>query len=384
METVSAGAHTDCMGTEGITSASENQRHRHAYDPVEVSTGLHLDVTSKDPEQIALFDKLHGDCPVQTLICAACDERSDERFLYLRVSYGTRQVCQYHPAEVAAASRKSPEHQALQDAICRLAEHCGLTAEQEATDGTRDRRTDVVVSGGTTRVGWEVQLSPIKGNDLHDRINKAVRDGLASSWLSMRSRPAWNRLVKQGPATAIKDMFASEILQTDNPRILGGIKHIELEPCDRDHRKKPWHQGLRCTGWHGQPKALEPDEHPHLSGVIEQTADGRLRSYQWPRKVGHYGRYWLLVPAPDVERFEDAERPFLERATIAGPGSNGRVTAADRVPTHVSMTRRDSPAPFEDILGPPCPHCGWRLGLGRHRPTITLGGRIEACPLAES
>jgi len=255
------------MGIDATIEAGT--KHRHAYDPVEVSTGRHLDVTSDDPRQIALFDKLHGHCPVGTLVCATCDENSDDRYLYLRISYSTRRVCRYQPAEVAAANHKSPEHQAVQDTICRLAEHCGLNAEQEVTDGGRDRRTDVVISGGSIRVGWEVQLSPVNASDLHERINKVVSDGLASSWLSMRSRPAWARLVKQGPATAIKDMYASEILQTNDPRILGGIKHIKLERCDGDHRSRDWHRGLRCAGWHGQPAGLAPEDHPRLSGVIE-------------------------------------------------------------------------------------------------------------------
>ena len=43
---------------------------------------------------------------------------------------------------------------------CRLAENCGLTVEQEATDGGRDRRSDLVISGGGVRVAWEVPLSP--------------------------------------------------------------------------------------------------------------------------------------------------------------------------------------------------------------------------------
>ena len=89
------------------------------------------------------------------------------------------------------------------------------------------------------------------------------------------------------------------------------------------------------------------------------------------------------MPAPDVEKFESAERPFLEQGTIAAPNDDGLIAAADHVPEHVSTTKHNVSAPFEDILGPPCPHCGWRLGLGRHRPAITLGGRIDACPLAE-
>lgn len=33
---------------------------------------------------------------------------------------------------------------------------------------------------------------------------------------------------------------------------------------------------------------------------------------------------------------------------------------------------------FTDALGPKCPECGWRRGA--HRPAITIGEPVPACP----
>jgi len=111
----------------------------------------------------------------------------------------------------------------------RLAENCGLTVEQEATDGGRDRRSDLVISGGGVRVAWEVPLSPstpviyTSGSTWHSVTAGAAID------VSPTSLGATGQTRTR--ATAIKDVFASETLQSDDPRILSGIKHIKLECC---------------------------------------------------------------------------------------------------------------------------------------------------------
>jgi len=155
-------------------------------------------------------------------------------------------------------------------------------------------------------------------------------------------------------------MRADEIQRIRDPRIVGGIKGIELERCGAQRGEK-WHRGLKCTGWHGRPAALSPEEHPRLSGMIEQTAAGRLVSFRWPRKIQRYGRYWLLVPAPDVARFNEAERPFLERiGSVPAQDVDEPVGPADHVPSHATMIKQEWAMPTLDLVIPSCPAgCQW-------------------------
>lgn len=377
---------------DGDTTSPDEETHgahSHRYDPVERSSGQRLDVRSDDPADLRLWDKLYKHCAVGTLVCAECDETSDERHLYLRMRNNKRQVCQYRPEQVAAVRGESAEHQALKDVICELAQDRGLAAEQEISGSGRQRVTDVVVSGGCRPVGWEVQLSPIEPDKLRRRIAAADRDGVAPSWLSMQSRSVWRTLIQRAPATTTRDMSHLEIRQTDNPIILGGIKRIKLDKCDAGHRSQRWHRDLKCTGWHGRPDALATEEHPRLGGLIELTADGRLVPYQWPRKTKRYGRFWLLAPAGDVARFNDAERPFLHQDDNAVVTDfDGPAKAADDIPWHVTKKKLDNAAAsrvaitceeVEALLGPRCPSCGWTQG--RHRPAIKVGAvRMAPCP----
>lgn len=367
------------------------RRHRHQYVPVEEASGAYLDVISDDPAHQRLWDKLYKQCTVGTLVCAECDEASDERFLYLRRSRsGKKQVCQYRPEQVAAARGESAEHQAFKDTICALATQRGLAAEQEVAGSHGTRVTDVMVNGGSRPVGWEVQLSPITPEKLRRRLTAAHRDGVAPSWLSMVSRPVWKTLLRRAPATTTRDMSYGEIRVTDDPMIIGGIKHIKLEKCDGAHRSQRWHRRLRCTGWHGRPDDLPAAGHPRLSGVIEQTAAGRPVPYQWPRRVGRYGRFWLLAPANDVAQFTDAERPFIDQTTEDNTQDlDGAAAPAADIPWHVTKARLDAESPgrvaitgeeVEELLGPRCPSCGWTRG---HRPAIQVGAvDITPCPFS--
>lgn len=365
--------------------------HGHEIVPVVAESGLQLDITRHDlghPDLPDLWASLHGHCLDDALVCQACDVSSGNRVLYLRERRGKREVCVRGQPTFAVRVGESDEHHALKDVICRLAEDRGLVAVQEARASSGRRVTDVVVTGGSKSVGWEIQLSDIKPHLLKRRINRAVDDDLAPSWLSMRSRSAWKTLVERAPATTTRDLSAADIQHVKDPRLVQGIKRIALEKCERSNLSHKWHRDLRCSGWHGRPVPLPPDEHPTLGAAIEATAASTLVPLQWPRPTRLYGRFWLLAPAPDVSRFVDAERPLLNRLGSSLSADYASMSApAEHAPWHVAKPRADEPPAqglgisrdvVESILGPRCPHCGWTRG--EHRPALHWPDDVPGCP----
>ncbi|WP_426560397.1 hypothetical protein ACPPVT_11685 [Angustibacter sp. McL0619] len=165
----------------------------HEKAPVVVESRLRLDLTRADlghPDHPGLWTELHNKCRVGVLACEACAPDSPRRYLYLRERHGRREVVEYSREDVEAAGLgESVEHRTLKDKITQLSQRQGLVAEQESGNSRRTRRTDVVVSGGAVRVGWEVQLSGLKPDKLRRRITTAAADGLAPSWLTMAGTP---------------------------------------------------------------------------------------------------------------------------------------------------------------------------------------------------
>jgi hypothetical protein len=170
-----------------MDDSAESPDHGHPVVAMEASTGLVLDMRAADlgrPEVPGLWERLHHNCRVGVLVCANCAPTSMRRYLYLQIRNGQRRTCSYGFEAVREALGESDEHQALKDVISDLAAARGLTAEQEVSGARRQRITDVVVAGGNETVGWEIQLSPLDPDRLQRRVRRAVRDGLAPSWLS--------------------------------------------------------------------------------------------------------------------------------------------------------------------------------------------------------
>jgi hypothetical protein len=175
-------------------------------------------------------------------------------------------------------------------------------------------------------------------------------------------------------------MTASEIAASQDPKVVMGIKRIVIEKCS--HRSETWHRGLQCSGWHGRPGPLPPEDHPTLGKVVEDSASGALEAYQWPRR-GRFGRPWLLFPAVDVARFKHAERPYLQGATTARlsaddapvgmPGEDQwHFAETARFPAQQDRTPRlgITAEEAEAILGPRCPSCLYTRG--NHRRDCAL------------
>jgi hypothetical protein len=349
----------------------------HEKVPLVVATRLRLDLTRADlghPDRPDLWAELHGNCGVGVLVCAACATDSPRRYLYLRERHGHREVVEYSRAALEAAGvAESAEHRTLKDKITQLAEQQGLVAEQESGNARRSRRTDVVVSGGSVQVGWEVQLSGLKPTKLRRRITTASSDGLAPSWLTMVGTPGFTAIIDRAPACTTKALQPLEIATADDLLISQGLKHLAIVPCTF-HRTEGWHRGLQCTGHHAQPVGLDPAKHPTLSDMIRLSAGGDVVALEWPRKLKlGYNRPWMWVSKSDAQAFYEAERPLLVRTGLPA----GALSSEDAEPWapghHVGPVADDSalgwregPTGLAAILGNQCSQCGWTRN--QHHP----------------
>lgn len=351
-----------------LEDARDHDDHEKA--PVVAASGLCLDLTRVDlghPDRPELWAELHGGCTVGTLICGACAPDSMRRYLYLRERRGHREVVEYSREEVdAACLGESVEHRTLKDKISQLAERQGLVAEQESGNSRRTRRTDVVVSGGTVRVGWEVQLSGLKPDKLRRRITTAASDGLAPSWLTMAGTPGFGAVIDRAPACTTKALQPLEIATADDLLIMQGVKRLEIVPCRRQ-RTEGWHRGLQCTGHHAQPAGLDPTKHPSLADMIKLSAAGDVVTLQWPRRLRlGYNRPWMWVSKADARAFYEAERPLLVRNGLptAAPSTDDSIPWAPGYHTGPTpgpnpMGWRDGPTGLAAILGDQCLQCGY-------------------------
>jgi hypothetical protein len=346
----------------------------HEKIAVEVASGRRLDLERPDlghPDDPGLWDRLHGNCAVGTLVCADCAETSSRRYLYLQEWRGLRRVCVYPLDQVIAAGlAETPEHRAFKDKICQLADHQGLTAELEVAGPRRRRQTDVVVRGGPATVGWEVQLSGLSVELLRKRIRVTTGDGLVSSWLTMRDTPGFKTLIDRAPACTTKALVALDIATAKDLRVFQGLKRLRIVPCTHQ-RTERWHRELTCTGHHAQPAALDAERHPSLAEMITLSAAGDVVAIEWPRKLTlGYNRPWLWVSRLDAERFYEVERPYLEThdlattlpavpAEPAPPGWHIAETRSDAHPTWNDTNEQKSPTGLASILGNQCPRCGW-------------------------
>lgn len=354
----------------------------HDRKPLVASTQQELDIKLPDlghPDDPGLWDRIYRHCAVGTLVCADCDDASVNRYLYLRVRHGQRQVCAYTPEQVREHFGESEEHHAFKDKIVRFAEREGLTADQEVAAPGRHRQTDVVVGGGAQQVGWEVQLSPITGEQLRKRIRLATGDGLVSSWLTMRESKAFGTLIDRAAACSTKLMSSLEIATADDVKIFQGLKRLEIKKCTFQ-RSESWHRGLACSGYHALPAGLEADGHPSLARMITMSASGDVTAIQWPRKLGlRYNRPYMWVTAADARAFYDVERPCLERVGMM-PTAPNFASPADSAGWHVSQMKPDAEPRSSDgysgtgpaaILGNQCPRCGWTRN--KHRWNCSTG-----------
>ncbi len=341
---------------------------RHKIVPVVAATGLVIDMRTPHlghPDKPQLWDELHGNCSVGTLHCQCCGHP-----LYLqerKTKRGLRRVaCTYTEAQILEAlGGESDEHVALKEAIARLAQRAGLAAEVESASKTRKRITDVVVTDGTRRVGWEIQLSPLSRGSLKRRLDRAVSDDLIPSWFTHSDSRAYVTLKDRAPLSMPIRWSSVVDFQGDPDVPVRALKTLERVPCTPLHRAQPWHAGKKCRGAHTQPAQGDDVRAMTLGGLVEKSITGEVVPFRWPRSTRAYRNgFWLWLRPNDVEMFHD-----LDGDRITPP--------VEDLPSDTrAWIGRDSYHDLPALIRASCPaHRAW--------PNSTWRCQVDGCPGAE-
>lgn len=265
--------------------------------PLIVEIGQVLDV-----EDESQWRKYHGHCHLGVLECRNCHQP-----LYLQQqSYG-RLVVPFTPGQIRRHLNQSDEHRALKDLIATAAERQGLIPLEEDRPSHGKRITDVTVTGGSQDVGWEIQLSPIPSETLRRRVNRAVVDGLAPSWLTLSGSSVASLIGDRAPTSTTQTRHALEYLALQDVP-LTGVKRVRSAKCTGDDRVAAWHRGKRCGGWHAKFGPLITGN-PTLVRMVEGTAFGQYIPVRWPRRVANKDVMIWLTPADEKRLWEIEERP---------------------------------------------------------------------------
>jgi hypothetical protein len=372
----------------------------HLSEPVVVATGVFLDMRRADlghPDDPGLWDRLHGNCRIGPPAVLKCDHPRCGEPLYLREEKGIRRAYHYGEAELSAAGYESDIHKALKDVICMDAERVGLVASQESGDVEGLRRTDVLVTGGSNEVGWEVQLAKIGPGSLRTRLRRAEGDGLVSSWLTHAESAAHDALGYRVPTSRVPSMDSLQYKTAETLRVLG-VQAIEILDCAPEFRTKRWHQGLRCSGKHVRPGG--PIKH-WLPDMVAKTAAGTIVPVVWPYPLGRFtnARVWLLLE--DAKRLAEIEGDV---AVAILDDSRGKIIPDDvtAAPTwHWERNLRDVPDDLEPVARDPLlpshlrstrpvigiSAAGWKQGTAPHQVCACgtacpprRDGRPRICP----
>jgi hypothetical protein len=91
----------------------------------------------------------------------------------------------YHAkkSQYCGGEPETPEHEQMKYRIYQICKEKGWTTQPEYPSPTNDWRADVFATNGARKIAFEVQLSKISQEELQNRENKYVRDGIESYWL---------------------------------------------------------------------------------------------------------------------------------------------------------------------------------------------------------
>lgn len=161
-----------------------------------------------------------------TGICRAEEEGRCSPWMTIRrctVDGTTTLVAAHLPVRSKPTAEESDKHKALKERVARAAQRHGLSAEIEARNGDGRVRSDVLVTGGAARIGWQAQYSPITASTVRRRSAAAVERGIMPLWVTNSDRAA---LIDRAPWVRVDDWSWREIASERVMFVRGGVRHL--------------------------------------------------------------------------------------------------------------------------------------------------------------
>ncbi|MGH3382363.1 MAG: hypothetical protein ACRDP6_47305 [Actinoallomurus sp.] len=241
---------------------------------------------------------------------------------------------------------ETDEHKRQKEYCCLSAERNGLQASEEYSTG-KGTRVDVLITGGSTRVGYEAQHSKLRVSAAKGRSTKTMNANILPLWTSdSGGRPPWLHHV---PSMKIDRNNWSQGMPPIGTAVATGLRDVEMVECT-----VAFARGQICSVTGGLPcgrrhPELVPVKVATFDDAIRRTATGELVPY---RDVRGYV-YMVPLLARDLLVEYEIGREWL-------PGEM-------RLPSGESDTRRGGATCRADhadvIIESRCQRCGrWKPG----------------------
>ncbi len=327
--------------------------------PMVKATGRILNI-SRDAD----WNEFHGKCQLGVLVCANCGAD-----IYLKYAFGARSAAKLNPGDALIDVPEGPLHRAVKDAVSGAADHAGFSATQEVTGPGGKFRTDVIVLGGPSPIGHEIQVSNLYRGDVRRRVDLARSKGIVPAWCTQVDSNVRNTLYGRAPLT----MFLSQITTTQGDirksriSMLHGFREVR---CDWRLKREPWHPP-KCTGWHVVIRDAGEIRQPQFDEFVARTAAGELAPILHRRPYQRLKATWRWVTAEQAATAAEIEPDTLWTDPIEiDPAMSSRAIESRHAPAHNRPTRA---APLRgwalfahDNPTAPCGRCG--VPAGRHEP----------------
>lgn len=292
-------------------------------DVVRTSDGLLLDFASDDlghPEmpdlRTELAETVWHRCTAENRLIAC---RMYGHAMYLKLHGGRLVVRHLNPQHDQVDHGKGPEHEAVQERICRMAHERGLEAYAESSRGAdgqthAGRISDVLICGERT-VGFESAYTD-SALAVVRKFNRANRDGVTAYFGGPRERSAAANFVDRVPHGVYNDIPALEIAHGRPMPIISGLRRLRRWRCAQEPLWCPsFGKPTRCARtWHSG--YLDPEGQVDQDDVVYNLAIGLWTPVKLPTARG--ASTWQIVPTATIEDYltdggillEDGVRPI--------------------------------------------------------------------------
>ncbi len=258
-----------------------------------------LDATLTDLGCAWSWEAVHRVRPRVDLACPECAHR-----VHAKVSpRGTRYFAHDPSGPNCAMAGESVEHHLLKLELATAIRAAGHQAQLEVRGPGGHWRADVLSSSpdGAVRMAWEVQLSAITLQEIHERTQRLAADGVGVCWVSTRLR-SWHGAV---PSIVVTPPPTDDL----DWQITAGLAFFEIEECYA--HEKPWQCPL---GEHGLWSRLEIT----LPAFVRQALEGCVIVHQPTEHIYLSDGSWSAVwSSPDhiavAARFGEVERESQQR-----------------------------------------------------------------------
>ncbi|MCO1575141.1 hypothetical protein M8C13_05130 [Crossiella sp. SN42] len=284
-----------------------------------------VDATRSDLGAGLVWEQVHKARPRVALTCPDCGHG-----VHAKVSPRPRSLRFFahnpgRPTE-CAWDNESLEHHLLKLELATTIRALGWHAELEVRAPDGRWRADVLSSAhdGTGRVAWEVQLSPISGEDIAARTGRYAEDGIAVCWVGVAGGVSWPWVVpslkvrapdREGPWLVVDGVAGFDFGE-------GSWKAAEVSLPE-------------ALGWVLREQVFFHQVLPRYRRVLFGSGSA-WRSAIWTtrRSVEAEGRHELMRQRQEKRKREQAEREHQEkllRAHEEALAEDARRAEAERV-----------------------------------------------------